>query len=53
MNGLGDLVIDTRALTKRYGDSIVAVDDLDPFAPRVPAAVTAACGSAPGPALLR
>jgi ABC-type multidrug transport system ATPase subunit len=29
MNGLGDLVIETRALTKRYGDSIVAVDDLD------------------------
>ena len=24
-----DLVIETRALTKRYGDSIVAVDDLD------------------------
>ena len=29
MNGLGDLVIETRALTKRYGDSIVAVDHLD------------------------
>jgi ABC-2 type transport system ATP-binding protein len=29
MNGLGDLVIETRALTKRYGDSILAVDDLD------------------------
>jgi ABC-type multidrug transport system ATPase subunit len=29
MNGIGDLVIETRALTKRYGDSIVAVDDLD------------------------
>ncbi|MGH2741185.1 MAG: ATP-binding cassette domain-containing protein, partial [Thermoleophilaceae bacterium] len=29
MNGRGDLVIETRALTKRYGDSIVAVDDLD------------------------
>jgi ABC-type multidrug transport system ATPase subunit len=29
MNGLRDLVIETRALTKRYGDSIVAVDDLD------------------------
>jgi ABC-type multidrug transport system ATPase subunit len=29
MNGHGDLVIETRALTKRYGDSIVAVDDLD------------------------
>jgi ABC-type multidrug transport system ATPase subunit len=29
MNGLGDLVIETQALTKRYGDSIVAVDDLD------------------------
>jgi ABC-type multidrug transport system ATPase subunit len=29
MNGLGDLVIETRALTKRYGDAIVAVDHLD------------------------
>jgi ABC-type multidrug transport system ATPase subunit len=29
MNGHGDLVIETRALTKRYGDSILAVDDLD------------------------
>ena len=29
MTGVGDLVIETRALTKRYGDSIVAVDDLD------------------------
>jgi ABC-type multidrug transport system ATPase subunit len=29
MNGPGDLVIETRALTKRYGDSIVAVDDLE------------------------
>ena len=29
MNGPGDLVIETRALTKRYADSIVAVDDLD------------------------
>jgi ABC-type multidrug transport system ATPase subunit len=29
MNGSGDLVIETRALTKRYGDSIVAVDDLE------------------------
>ena len=29
MNGLGDLVIETRALSKRYGDSIVAVDELD------------------------
>jgi ABC-type multidrug transport system ATPase subunit len=29
MNRHGDLVIETRALTKRYGDSIVAVDDLD------------------------
>jgi ABC-type multidrug transport system ATPase subunit len=29
MNGNGDLVVETRALTKRYGDSIVAVDDLD------------------------
>ena len=29
MNGPGDLVIETRALTKRYGDAIVAVDDLD------------------------
>ena len=29
MSGLGDLVIETRALTKRYGDSIVAVDDLE------------------------
>ena len=29
MNGLGDLVIETRALTKRYGDAIVAVDQLD------------------------
>ena len=29
MNGAGDLVIETRALTKRYGDSIVAVDQLD------------------------
>jgi ABC-type multidrug transport system ATPase subunit len=29
MKGHGDLVIETRALTKRYGDSIVAVDDLD------------------------
>jgi ABC-type multidrug transport system ATPase subunit len=29
MNGPGDLVIETRALTKRYGDSILAVDDLD------------------------
>ena len=29
MNGLGDLVIEARALTKRYGDSIVAVDGLD------------------------
>ena len=29
MNGPGDLVIETRALSKRYGDSIVAVDDLD------------------------
>jgi len=27
--GAGDLVIETRALTKRYGDSIVAVDHLD------------------------
>ena len=29
LNGPGDLVIETRALTKRYGDSIVAVDELD------------------------
>ena len=29
MNGLGDLVIETRALTKRYGDAILAVDQLD------------------------
>jgi len=29
MNGREDLVIETRALTKRYGDSIVAVDHLD------------------------
>ena len=29
MNRLGDLVIETRALTKRYGDAIVAVDHLD------------------------
>jgi ABC-type multidrug transport system ATPase subunit len=29
MNDPGDLVIETRALTKRYGDSIVAVDDLE------------------------
>jgi ABC-type multidrug transport system ATPase subunit len=29
MTGREDLVIETRALTKRYGDSIVAVDDLD------------------------
>jgi ABC-2 type transport system ATP-binding protein len=29
MNGHGDFVIETQALTKRYGDSIVAVDDLD------------------------
>ncbi len=29
MTGVGDLVIETRALSKRYGDSIVAVDDLD------------------------
>jgi ABC-type multidrug transport system ATPase subunit len=29
MNAHGDLVIETRALTKRYGDWIVAVDDLD------------------------
>jgi ABC-2 type transport system ATP-binding protein len=29
MNGRGDLVIETRALTKRYGDSIIAVDELD------------------------
>ena len=29
LNGAGDLVIETRALTKRYGDSIVAVDHLD------------------------
>jgi ABC-type multidrug transport system ATPase subunit len=29
MIGSDDLVIETRALTKRYGDSIVAVDELD------------------------
>jgi ABC-2 type transport system ATP-binding protein len=29
MNGAGDLVIETGALTKRYGDAIVAVDELD------------------------
>jgi ABC-type multidrug transport system ATPase subunit len=29
MTATSDLVIETRALTKRYGDAIVAVDDLD------------------------
>ena len=29
INGARDLVIETRALTKRYGDAIVAVDHLD------------------------
>ncbi|MGH3102167.1 MAG: ATP-binding cassette domain-containing protein, partial [Thermoleophilia bacterium] len=29
MNGLGDLMIETRALTKRYGNAILAVDQLD------------------------
>jgi ABC-type multidrug transport system ATPase subunit len=29
MTHVSDLVIETRALTKRYGDAIVAVDDLD------------------------
>jgi ABC-type multidrug transport system ATPase subunit len=29
MTQVSDLVVETRALTKRYGDAIVAVDDLD------------------------